>query len=83
MPSFPRAAYISGLYDALTSFAKDDEDAKVGTHYRNCISRSKMTNVQLADNVRAFTSVRPKNQTAGVGGALIDYLIELCGKPPQ
>lgn len=82
LPANPRAAYMSGFYDALISFAKDEEDAKVGTHYQSCISKSKMTNIQLSDNVRAFASTRPSHQTSGVGGALIGYLIELCGRPP-
>jgi hypothetical protein len=40
-----------------------------------------MTNVQLADNVRAFASTRPNLQTAGVGGALINYLRVLWKAP--
>jgi hypothetical protein len=65
-----RASYISGLYDGLVSFASDADDARVGSHYQSCITRSKMTNVQLSDNVRTFASTRPKLQISGVGGAL-------------
>jgi hypothetical protein len=52
-------------------------------HYRDCIVNAKMTNAQLAENVRAFASLHPEWQGRTVQAALINYLIELCGKPPS
>lgn len=82
LPSNLRSAYIAGLYDALVSFANDEGDQRVATHYQQCIARSKMNNAQMADNIRSFTSARPELQGNPVGGALIAYLIKLCGMPP-
>ncbi|MEH2590273.1 hypothetical protein [Bradyrhizobium sp. AZCC 1721] len=83
MPDNLRAVYISGLYDALISFVDNDSGEKVALHYQTCISRAKMQNAQLAENTLAYAKSRPNVQSSGVGGALIGYLIELCGKPPQ
>jgi hypothetical protein len=81
-PNF-RAVYVAGMYDALTSFATTDADIKSAVHYQNCISRAKMQNTQLAENMLAYAGSRPNLQSGGVTGAFINYLIELCGKPPQ
>lgn len=78
-----RAAYIAGMYDALTSLAETDADAKVGAHYQTCVSRAKITNSQLAERTLLFGTGRPDLQSGAVGTVMVDYLIHFCGKPPQ
>jgi hypothetical protein len=82
-PADFRAAYIAGLYDALISLAETDAEAKIGAHYHTCVSREKMTNAQLAERTLLFGPARTSLQSGGVGTVMINYLIELCGKPPQ
>jgi hypothetical protein len=77
-----RAIYIAGAYDALITFAMSDEQRAVNAHYSNCITRSKMTVSQLAENVRKFAKDKPKLQDF-VETPLINYLYEYCGAPPK
>jgi hypothetical protein len=82
-PADFRAAYIAGLYDALISFADTDAEAKMGAHYQTCVARAKMRNTQLAERTLLFGTARPDLQSGGVSEVMINYLIQLCGKPPQ
>ena len=82
-PADFRAAYIAGLYDALISMSETNAEAKIGAHYQACVVRAKMSNGQLAESTLLYGSARPKLQSGGVGEVMINYLIQLCGKPPH
>jgi acyl-CoA reductase-like NAD-dependent aldehyde dehydrogenase len=82
-PAEFRAAYIAGLYDALISMAETNAEAKIGAHYQACVVRAKMRNGQLAENTLLYGSARRELQSGGVGTVMINYLIQLCGKPPH
>jgi hypothetical protein len=82
-PADFRAAYIAGLYDALVSMAETNAEAKIGAHYQACVVRAKMRNGQLAESTLLYGSARPELQSGGVGTVMINYLIQLCGKPPH
>jgi hypothetical protein len=82
LPEYGRGLYIAGLFDALVSIFRP-EDYRTASHYRQCIGDAKMTNAQLAENVRVYASSHPNLQGQPVAGAFIAYLIQLCGKPPQ
>jgi acyl-CoA reductase-like NAD-dependent aldehyde dehydrogenase len=82
-PADFRAAYIAGLYDALISMAETNAEAKIGAHYQACVVRAKMRNGQLAESTLFYGSARPELQSGGVGTVMINYLIQLCGKPPH
>jgi len=78
-----RAAYITGVVDSLTVYADSNAGRKAASHYFNCLIRTKITNGQLADQVEAYVTARPQLREGTVQGALIGYLKELCGLPPQ
>jgi hypothetical protein len=82
-PADFRAAYIAGLYDALVSMAETNAEAKIGAHYQACVRGAKMRNGQLAESTLLYGSARPELQSGGVGEVMINYPIQLCGKPPQ
>ena len=82
-PADFQAAYIAGLYDALVSMAETNAEAKIGAHYQACVVRAKMRNGQLAESTLFNGSARPELQSGGVGTVMINYLIQLCGKPPH
>jgi hypothetical protein len=77
-----RAAYIAGAYDSLVSIASP-ETASSARHYSRCVVSRQLSNEQLAKNVRAFVATRPNLQKGPVQGGLINYLVELCGAPPN
>ena len=83
MPAEPRAAYIAGSFDALVSVVDSAAGIESRQHYTRCIENAKMSNRQLAENIMQFASTRPALQTGNVPTAMIGYLIEACGKPPQ
>ena len=82
-PANFRAAYIAGLYDGLITLAETDADATGGAHYQACVAQAKIRNTQLAENTLLFGAARPDLRSGGVGVVLINYLIQLCGKPPK
>lgn len=77
-----RAIYIAGAYDSLITFAMSDEQRAVNAHYSDCITKSKLTVSQLAENVRKFAKDKAKLQDF-VETPLISYLYEYCGAPPK
>jgi|SRR5215212_6445300 len=79
LPESYRAAYIAGAFDSLVGFAVTDADTIRGKHYSECPHRAKMKDGQLAENIRAFARARPSLHSQIVQGAMIQYLIELCG----
>jgi hypothetical protein len=76
-----RAMYVGGAYDTLVSTIKPGE--KYQRHYSQCVTGAKMTLSQLSQNVRTYGSTHPKYQGMALSGALIGYLIELCGQAPD
>jgi hypothetical protein len=76
-----RSTYIAGLFDGMVTFVTP-ETRWAAAHYRQCLGNAKMNNSQLAENVRVYASTRP-NLQQDVSGALINYVIQLCGKPPS
>ena len=78
-----RAAYIAGVVDSLTVYADSNAGRKAASHYFNCLLRTKVADGQLAAQVEAYVTARPQLRGGTVQGALIAYLKELCGLPPQ
>ena len=76
-----RAMYIAGAYDSLVTIVSPDT-ASTARHYSKCVS-GRVPVEQLAKNVRTFVAARPDLQKKPVQVALINYLIELCGPPPN
>ena len=76
-----RTMYIAGAYDSLVSIASP-ETASTSRHYSKCVS-GRVPIEQLAKNVRTFVAARPDLQRKPVQVGLINYLIELCGAPPN
>lgn len=61
-----RALYIAGAFDSLVGFGGSAEDQITGSHYSTCLALSRMSNSQLADNVRQYASTRPNMQGGSV-----------------
>lgn len=76
-----RTMYIAGAYDSLISIASP-ETASTARHYSKCVS-GRVPIEQLAKNVRTFVAAHPDLQKKPVQVGLINYLIELCGAPPN
>jgi hypothetical protein len=78
-----RANYMAGAFDALTTFIFDEAGTRMAQHYLSCVSKTKMNNGQLAENVRIFASSRPEVQALPPQAALLQYLVQLCGRAPD
>src|SRR6478735_580122 len=76
------ALYIAGLFDGLTTTGTNDWEP-ITRHYDRCIEKAKLTIDQLVENVLAYGQSRPQFHAKPVAGAMINYLVEVCGTPPQ
>ena len=81
LPEDAQSVYIAGAYDSLVTFASNDDEIAMAKHYASCLAKSKMLNQQLAQNVRNYAATKPALQGGNVQSALVNYLIELCGRP--
>jgi hypothetical protein len=81
LPDGLRKAYIAGAIDSLASWADTASNKKMSEHILSCLKTTNITLTQLGDNLKTYTSVRPKLRPGSVQAALIDYLNALCGEP--
>ena len=77
-----RSYYIAGMVDGYIMIDTGDK-AKSALHYSRCIIRSGMKSDQLADGVLRFAQARPALHAQPVLAALLQYLIAVCGDPPE
>jgi hypothetical protein len=69
--------------DALIAYSFSNNGYReISDHYNDCLGRSHMNNVQLADNLANYVAGKPGLQGGTVEGALLEYLVEMCGPPP-
>jgi hypothetical protein len=80
-PEQQRAAYTAGAFDSLTTITPPD--MRYADHYSECIVNAQMNIGQLTTNVSTFVDARPEWQGKPVTVGLVQYLIGLCGQPPQ
>jgi len=80
-PDMNRAIYIAGAFDQLTTIVGPAGGQSYADRYQTCVTRDRTTNVQLAQNVRAFASARADLQSVPVPVALMQYLAFTCGSP--
>ena len=78
-----RSIYIAGAVDALMMYASNVEGPKLTGHLYNCLTKANLNNLQLANNVQAYTRQHPEVQGGTVQMPLIHYLKALCGPGPQ
>ena len=81
-PEDIRAAYVAGVFDSLVLFTADAETARAGKFFLDCVGNAKLDSRQLSEQVRIYTRPRLELQAGTVQGALLRYLISLCGRPP-
>jgi hypothetical protein len=81
-PEDIRAAYIAGVFDSLVLITVDAETARAGKFFLGCIGNAKLDSVQLSEQLRAYARPRLELQAGTVQGALLRYLVSLCGRPP-
>jgi hypothetical protein len=64
-----RVAYISGLLDTF-AMAATEPTQRPAQHYRQCITRSRLTSKQLANYLREYGRARPEMQANSVQDAI-------------
>src|SRR5215813_11966786 len=84
-----KSVVVAGLLSALMIgranaqvYYTSPDTASTARHYSKCVS-GRVPIEQLAKNVRTFVAARPDLQKKPVQVGLINYLIELCGAPPN
>jgi hypothetical protein len=77
-----RSIYIAGAMDALMAYASNVDGPKLTAHFYSCLTKASLNNLQLANNVRAYTKQHVELQTGTVQIPLVHYLRALCGPAP-
>jgi hypothetical protein len=78
-----RSLYIAGAIDALLMYASNIDRPNLAVHLYNCLTKTNLNNLQLANNVQAYTRQHPAVQGDTVQMPLILYLRALCGPVPR
>jgi hypothetical protein len=78
-----RSLYIAGAMDALLMYANNIDGPKLTVHFYSCLTKANLNNLQLANNVQAYTRQHPELQAGTVQIPLVHYLRALCGPVPQ
>jgi hypothetical protein len=78
LSSAGRAGYIAGMFDGSVHFATDQVSEVVVKRQMMCLTRSKITNAQLAEGVLEFGRSRPALRGGTVGPVLVAYITALC-----
>lgn len=73
--------YLAGTFDSLVTISGDLTENRYRLHYNECVVNAKMSHTQLALNVSTFVDGRPELQGKPVQAGLIEYLLQLCGRP--
>jgi hypothetical protein len=76
-----RSYCIAGMFHAYVSTDIGD-GGKAASHYSRCLLRSGMKSDQLAAGVLRFSQARPALHAQPLLGALLQYLVAVCGNPP-
>jgi hypothetical protein len=80
MPPSLREMYVAGAFDALSTITVP-ERATIARHYNECVAKAGLTIGKLAENMKEYAETQPDLQSKPVPGALLRYLISLCGTP--
>jgi hypothetical protein len=83
MSDSQRSIYIAGAMDALMMYAGNVDGPKLTAHFYSCLTKASLNNLQLANNVRAYTKQHAELQSGTVQIPLVHYLRALCGPVPQ
>lgn len=83
LPAEMKMAYVGGAVDVLTGVAATVQEQKLNGHYGACLNQSGFSLMQLSTHIEAYAEGHPNVQRYTMPGVIINYLIELCGAPPQ
>jgi hypothetical protein len=75
-----QAAYVAGAYDSLVTYATNTAEMEAIGHYQSCVAHAKLTPVTMATGLKDELDANPKLATEPAPGALLKYLIKLCGE---
>jgi len=83
MPKALREMYVAGAFDTLSTVTTA-EQVSLAKHYNECIAKARLSMSQLTENMKEYADAQPDLQSKPAAGALLRYLISLCGTPePQ
>lgn len=78
-----KVTYLTGAYDSLVTLGTDPQSVRDSKHFNDCVVRSRMSAGQMTTNVESFAATRPDLHGLPPQAALIQYLVQMCGPPPQ
>jgi hypothetical protein len=78
MPISLREMYVAGAFDTLSTVTSA-EHVSFAEHYNECIAKARLNLHQLAENMKEYAETQPDLRDKPTPGALLRYLVSLCG----
>ena len=82
MPINLREVYVAGAFDTLSTVTTPEQVNYV-KHYNECVAKAKFDLHQLAENMKAYAETQPDLRDKPTPGALLRYLVSICGPAAQ
>jgi len=82
MPINLREVYVAGAFDTLSTVTTA-EQVDLVKHYNECVAKAKFDLHQLTENMKAYAETQPDLRDKPTPGALLRYLVSICGPAAQ
>jgi len=81
LPTNLREMYIAGAFDTLSTVTTP-EQVHLVKRYNECVVDARLNLQQLVQNMKEYAETQPDLRDKPTPGALLRYLLKLCGAPP-
>jgi hypothetical protein len=82
MPKNLREIYVAGAFDTLSTVSTP-EQVNFVKHYNECIAKARLNLSQLTENMETYAETQPDLRDKPTPGALLRYLVSICGPAAQ
>jgi hypothetical protein len=82
MPTNLREVYVAGAFDTLSTVSTPEQFNFV-KHYNECIVKARLNLSQLTENMKTYAETQPDLRDKPTPGALLRYLVSICGPAAQ
>jgi hypothetical protein len=82
LPGNLREIYVAGAFDTLSTVTTPEQVNYV-KHYNECVAKAALNLRELAENMKAYAETQSDLRDKPTPGALLRYLVSICGPAAQ
>jgi hypothetical protein len=82
LPVNLREIYVAGAFDTLSTVTTPEQVNYV-KHYNECVAKAALNLRELAENMKAYAETQSDLRDKPTPGALLRYLVSICGPAAQ